>query len=77
MGFGKFSLYYKSALMLQAQRDIAELQFASYPDLKKDARERIWRGLKQTATEFMFKEQKDYKEVVKNLALNLMRQKNG
>lgn len=73
MGYGKFVRYFKSAIMLQAQRDMALIQVVAYPSVKPEARDKVWRSLKHAATEFIEKEIKDYRDVMKNLALNLMR----
>lgn len=76
MGYGRFTRYFKSAIMLQAQRDMALIQIVTFPSVKKEARDRIWRSLKNQASEFIEKQIKDYRDVMKTLALNLMR-RNG
>lgn len=76
MGYGRFTRYFQSAVMLQAQRDMVLIQCVTYPNFKKEARDRLWRSLKNQATQFMQKEVKDYREVMKSLALSLMR-RNG
>jgi hypothetical protein len=76
MGFSKFALYYKSALMLTAKRDIELISVVNFHAFKKEAREKLMRGLKTAASQFIQKDVKDYREVLKNLALGLMK-RNG
>lgn len=71
MGYGKFALYYKSAVMLKADQQISNIQAASFPNFKKETRQKVMRDLKAAATQFLLKETKDYREVIKNLALKL------
>ncbi len=75
MGFGKFMLYLKSASMLQAQQGIAQTQFASFHAFKDTDRQKFMRDLRTASTQFLELKVKDYREVMKNLALSLMGRK--
>ncbi len=75
MGYGKFILYLKSAIMLQAQQDISSIHSSTFHAYSKPDREKHMRHLKETATQFLKKEIKDYREVLKNLAHSLMGRK--
>jgi hypothetical protein len=76
MGFGKFSLYFKSATMLIARDGMATIQYANFSSFKKDTRTKIMRFLKTASEQYMKRETKDYREVFKNLAMNILR-RNG
>ena len=76
MGFGKFVLYLKSALMLQSKRDLDLISVTNFHALKEQAQEKVSRSLKDGSSQFMQKDIKDYREVLKNLALGMMR-RNG
>jgi hypothetical protein len=72
MRFSDFIRYYKCATMLLAQDRMINIQDISFPDMKKEKRDNIWRSIKTASEFYIFKEAKDFSEVASNLARKLM-----
>lgn len=72
MGFGTFAIYYKAALMLQAEEQMSAILAGSFHAFKEESRKRVMRNLKSAATKWLDKGPSDFKNVVKNLAMGLM-----
>lgn len=71
-------MFYRAAVMLQAQQGIDSVLHSSFHALKKETRDKLMRNLKTASSQFMEREVKDYREVIKNLALSIMgRRGNG
>lgn len=71
MTFGKFSSYFKAAVMLQARQGLANIEQSNLSAYKDEDRKKIVANLKKVATIFEPKVLKDYREVVSNLAKRL------
>lgn len=69
--YSEFIKYLKAATMLQASKQMVDIQSAAFHTYKKEDRVKVMRSLKQASQRFMHKGLKDFKDVASNFAKRL------